>query len=150
MTEPFGGGDVSRKARKQAEHELKVEQEKARLQAKAQAREEARARAAAQWAALSPEEQKRKMILGGVVVGLAVLGVVLFAVLGGNDDRDSNTPTNHDRNVQLGSDLSGDGELKTCPDSLEALAERTDGFVEGVDALYDPAMDWDGDGVSCE
>lgn len=45
-------------------------------------------------------------------------------------------------------------ELVACPDALETLAKRpgwgNDGFVRGVDALYDPAMDWDGDGVSCE
>jgi hypothetical protein len=39
-----------------------------------------------------------------------------------------------------------DTELKTCPDRLEVLGP----FVQGLDALYDPAMDWDGDGVSCE
>lgn len=39
----------------------------------------------------------------------------------------------------------------TCPERLEALAERRgNGFVVGVDPEYDARMDWDGDGVSCE
>lgn len=38
------------------------------------------------------------------------------------------------------------GQLVTCPETLEELGP----FVRGVDQLYDPAMDWDGDGVSCE
>lgn len=50
-----------------------------------------------------------------------------------------------------GSSGGSDPELLTCPAALEVLAERRGGgFVEGVDAEYDPRMDWDGDGVSCE
>jgi hypothetical protein len=39
-----------------------------------------------------------------------------------------------------------DPGIAFCPDDLEALGP----FVQGVDPEYDPAMDWDGDGVSCE
>lgn len=50
-----------------------------------------------------------------------------------------------------GQDDEPDSELLTCPENLEVIAERRGGgFVEGTDPEYDPRMDWDGDGVSCE
>jgi hypothetical protein len=36
--------------------------------------------------------------------------------------------------------------LRTCPDWLEEGGP----YRLGIDPEYDPAMDWDGDGVSCE
>lgn len=37
-------------------------------------------------------------------------------------------------------------EIKTCPDYLEVAGP----YRRGIDIRYDPRMDWDDDGVSCE
>lgn len=50
-----------------------------------------------------------------------------------------------------GEEQDPDDQLLACPEAMEVLAERIGGgFVRGVDPQYDPSMDWDGDGVSCE
>ena len=76
-----------------------------------------------------------------VVGALAVVGATAwYAVSAQEDDRAPSSP----RTPVV--DDSFESDLRTCPDNLEALGP----FVAGIDVLYDPAMDWDGDGVSCE
>lgn len=41
---------------------------------------------------------------------------------------------------------AADDGITSCPPALE----RQGPFVSGVDPRYDPRMDWDGDGISCE
>jgi len=45
-----------------------------------------------------------------------------------------------------GSSYAGSGGLRTCPDYLEDRGS----FFAGLDWEYDPSMDGDGDGISCE
>lgn len=79
-------------------------------------------------------EQKMRIWLAIVVVGMVVI-VIGVVVLKDDDVPTSRTPT------------GGDGEqLLTCPDFLEVAGP----YRQGIDAEYDPRMDWDGDGVSCE
>jgi hypothetical protein len=66
-----------------------------------------------------------------VVVGIAIL-VGYFAFV--DDDEPTRSTTDPE------------GELLTCPDSLEVAGP----YRRGIDPAYDARMDWDGDGVSCE
>lgn len=63
-----------------------------------------------------------------------VLAATLVACADDNDGRVPNLDTPDSPSMQ------------GCPDRLEVYGP----YVSGVDPQYDPSMDWDGDGVSCE
>lgn len=65
----------------------------------------------------------------GVVAGAVIVGLVLAS--SGDRAPKRSTP---------------DRVLMGCPDYLEVAGP----YRRGIDPAYDRAMDWDGDGVSCE
>lgn len=71
--------------------------------------------------------------LGLIALALLVLVIAGVAIFSGGDD-DSG-----------GDSTPGEG-LRACPDYLKVAGP----YRQGIDPEYDPAMDWDGDGVSCE
>lgn len=82
------------------------------------------------------------------LVATAVAALVGQIIIGPTiqDDGDQDSPT-----FEPDGGGGGNDELLACPSRLEAIAERRgNGFIQGVDPEYDPRMDWDGDGVSCE
>jgi hypothetical protein len=77
---------------------------------------------------------------GRVLATVLALAIALTAC--GQDNGGSDDPTTPDG----GQPDAGQSEIKLCPDDLEVAGP----YRRGIDPEYDPAMDWDGDGVSCE
>lgn len=89
------------------------------------------------------------------MAGVAMVGQIIMGPTTTGDEDDNPNPPTFDSDRPSFEPAGGGGsespELLPCPSRLEAIAvRRGGGFIVGVDAEYDPRMDWDGDGVSCE
>jgi hypothetical protein len=90
-------------------------------------------RTVARWVTMVPMRRGNDLVGRALIVTVAA-ATISFGALActGDDDNGDQTDVTE--------------ELNDCPDQLEAQGP----FVSGVDPGYDPSMDWDGDGVSCE
>ena len=96
------------------------------------------------WAGTDLNEQRPRLL--ALVVWLSGVALTLAVGCGGDDDEpvvEDPPPGDIDDPAPGG---GGGAELRTCPDYLEDFGP----YREGIDPEYDPAMDWDSDGVSCE